>query len=89
MLLLVVLVAPLGIGAGAFAPLIRPVARQSPDLLLEVLAFSIAGATFLSRSRLRSPGPLAVPIGSMIGIAALGALQIVPIPQAVLRFGAL
>ena len=85
LLLLVVLVAPFGIGAGALAPLIRPLARQSPDLLLEVLAFSIAGATFLSRTRLRSPGRLAVPIVSMIGIAALGALQIVPIPQAVLR----
>ena len=86
LLLVLVLIVPLGIGAGALAPMIGPVARQSPDLLLEVLAFSIAGATFLSRSRLRSPGRLAVPIGTMIGIAALGTLQIVPIPQAVLRF---
>jgi O-antigen ligase len=86
LLLIVVFVAPLplGVGAAALAPVLGPAASQSPDLLLEVIAFSIAGATFLSRTRLRSPRRLAVPIGTMIGIAALGTLQILPIPRAVL-----
>jgi hypothetical protein len=87
LLLLLVFIAPLlyGIGGAAIAPLLGPGMSRSSDLLLEVFAFVIAGITFLSRVRLRSPGRLAVPIGAMIGIAALGALQILPIPQAVLR----
>ena len=87
LLLIVVFIAPLpfGVGAGALAPLLGPGANQPSELLFEVLAFFIAGATFLSRTRLRSPGPLAVPIGTMIAIAALGTLQILPIPQGILR----
>ncbi len=86
LLLVLVLIAPLLFGNRGvrFAPLAWPGASRSSDPLLEVFAFFIAGITFLSRARLRSPGRLAVPIGAMIGIAALGGVQMVPIPQAVL-----
>ncbi|MFY9552007.1 MAG: O-antigen ligase family protein [Thermoanaerobaculia bacterium] len=87
LLLAVVFIAPLpfGIGAGALGPLPGLGASPSFDLLLEVCAFVIAGATLLSRTRLRSPGRIAVPIGTMIAIVALGTLQILPIPQTILR----
>lgn len=87
LLLLLVFIAPLlyGIGGAAFAPLLGPGTNPSSNLLLEVFAFVIAGITFLSRARLRSPGRLAVPIAAMVGIAVFGTLQILPIPQAILR----
>ncbi len=87
LLLLLVFVAPLlyALGGAAIAPILGPGIGRSSDLLLEVFAFLIAGLTFLSRARLRSPRRLAVPIAAMTGIAALGALQILPIPQAILR----
>jgi O-antigen ligase len=86
LLLVVVFMTPIlyGVGAGVLPAVFGLGASRSPDLLLEVFAFMIAGATLWSRSRLRPPGRLVVPIGTMIGIAALGTLQILPIPQAIL-----
>jgi hypothetical protein len=86
LLLLMVFVAPLlyALGGAAISPLLGPGISRLSDPLLEVFAFVIAGITFLSRVRLRSPRRLAIPIAAMTGIAALGALQILPIPQAML-----
>jgi O-Antigen ligase len=85
-LLAVVFVAPLPFGIGGVLASVQGLgASPSSDLALEVSAFVIAGGTLLSRTRLRSPGRIAVPIAAMIGIAALGTLQILPIPPVILK----
>ncbi|MDQ2979217.1 MAG: O-antigen ligase family protein [Acidobacteriota bacterium] len=51
------------------------------DILLELFAFMIAAATFLSGSRARSLRPLRVPLGAMSALAVLGCLQLLPFPR--------
>jgi O-antigen ligase len=51
------------------------------DILLELLAFLIAAATFLSKSRLRSLPPLIVPLGAIGALALLGCFQLLPLPR--------
>jgi O-antigen ligase len=51
------------------------------DILLELLAFLIAAATFLSKSRLRSLRPLIVPLGAIGVLALLGCFQLLPLPR--------
>ena len=53
-------------------------------LVIESFAFLIATATFLSRARLRDPQAPRVPVATTISIAALGAVQLLPLPAAVL-----
>jgi hypothetical protein len=64
------------VGGGAPAP--------GANTLLCLSAFLIATLTFLSRSALPAPRPLAVPLGAITALAFLGVLQLVPIPRGVL-----
>jgi O-antigen ligase len=64
------------LGGGAMLP--------RGDVLLEVAAFGMAAAAFLSKARLRSPGPLRIPLLAMLGLVLLGGLQLLPLPEAVL-----
>lgn len=65
----------------AVAPLPRGGVLPAGRLLIELSAFLIAIATFLSRARTRDPAVPAVPVLAMVAIAALGALQLVPLPD--------
>ena len=64
------------VGGGAPAP--------GANTLLCLSAFLIATLTFLSRSALPAPRPLAIPLGAITALAFLGVLQLVPIPRGVL-----
>jgi len=57
----------------------------SPELVLEIAAFATGAATLLARGRLRSPSRLALPIAAIMGIVALGTLQILPLPEKILE----
>lgn len=87
LLLLAVLVVPATyeIGSLVFPRLLGPDFGSAADLSLEALAFITAALTLLSRARLRSSGRLTIPIGAMIGIAALGAVQLLPLPRTILE----
>lgn len=49
-------------------------------LVIESFAFLIATATFLSRARMRDPQVPLVPVAAVVLIAALGAVQLLPLP---------
>lgn len=53
-------------------------------LRLELFAFLITTATYLSRPRSREPALPAVPLAAALAIAALGGLQLVPLPDPLL-----
>jgi O-antigen ligase len=55
------------------------------NMFVELFAFLVAAATFLSKSRLRSLRALAIPLGAVSGLAALGLLQLLPIPEKALE----
>ena len=55
------------------------------DLALEAFAFGIAGAVFLSGFHGRPLGPVGMPIGMIAAIALLGFVQLLPIPEPLLR----
>jgi O-antigen ligase len=52
--------------------------------LLCLAAFLIAALTFLSGSQISSLRPLAVPLGAAAGLAGLGAVQLLPLPEGIL-----
>ncbi len=64
-------------GGGAVVP--------AGNMLLELFAFIVAAATFLSRSRVAFLRPIAVPLAAMAAIALLGAVQLIPLPVEILR----
>lgn len=54
-------------------------------LLLNVFAFLTAGAALLSRSALPETRPLVVPLGAAGGLALLGAIQLLPLPEGLMQ----
>ena len=54
------------------------------SLLIEILAFSAAGMAMLSRGPERPLGAALFPLSAVAGIAALGALQLLPLPSRLL-----
>jgi hypothetical protein len=82
----VVLLAPFLSGVATQGPLLGRGGMISPELILEIVAFTTGAATLLARGRLRSPARLALPIAAILGIVALGTFQILPMPEKVLEF---
>ncbi|HYM62412.1 MAG TPA: O-antigen ligase family protein [Thermoanaerobaculia bacterium] len=72
------------LGYVALAPIPYGEVLPAGMLTLEVLAFAILALTLFGRPRLRRLQGLAVPGAAMIGLAALGLLQLVPIPGPIL-----
>lgn len=68
---------PASLDAGAPAPLGNP--------LLNVFAFLTAAAALLSRSALLQPRPLRLPLGAAVGLALLGVVQLLPLPEGVMQ----
>ena len=58
------------------------------DLLLELFAFILLAATLLSRSRIDSLRPLAVPGAALFLMAVLGFVQLLPLPRGILNLAA-
>jgi O-antigen ligase len=56
------------------------------SFLIEILAFSAAGMAMLSRSPARPLGAARLPLSALAGIAALGVLQLLPLPPRLLGF---
>ncbi len=68
-----------------FVAVVALAARRDASLgaaLIESFAFLIATATFLSRARMRDPQVPLVPVAAVVLIAALGAVQLLPLPAA-------
>jgi O-antigen ligase len=55
------------------------------NMFLELFAFIVAAATFLSKSRTRSLSPVAIPLGAVVALALLGLVQLFPLPEKVLE----
>ncbi|MEX1245564.1 MAG: O-antigen ligase family protein [Thermoanaerobaculia bacterium] len=80
MLLAFILVAP-WLGSARLPALLNGLLTPVGRLLVPAFGFAIGAAAFSSRSSFRSLRPLAVPLGSLLGIALLGALQLAPLPD--------
>ena len=65
------------LGAGGILPL--------GNLVLTIFAFIIAAAAVLSKAPGVSLGGVGVPLGALAGIALLGLVQLLPLPEAALR----
>ena len=84
MLVAFILVAPwLGVARSpeGLAGMAAPVGR----LVIPTIGFAIAAAAFWSRSSYRSLRSFALPFGCLLGIALLGCLQLIPIPESLLQ----
>ena len=66
---------------GGLAGMAAPVGR----LVIPALALAIAAAAFWSRSSYRSLRSFALPVGSILGLALLGGLQLIPMPDSLLQ----
>ena len=69
----------------AVVPLPRGAVLPEGRLLIEMSAFLIGTATFLSRARTRDAGTPKVPLFALAALAVLGAVQLVPLPPDVLN----
>jgi O-antigen ligase len=87
LLILFVLSAPFlyGIGRPGGLAMGGGVVQPAGTLLLELFAYLIASISLLSRSRARSAGALAVPLIATAGIAVLGVIQLLPLPERILQ----
>lgn len=64
----------------AIAPLPQGSVLPGGRLFIELSAFLIAAATFLSRARTPNSAEATVPVLAMVAIAVLGAVQLLPLP---------
>ncbi|MEO8189186.1 MAG: O-antigen ligase family protein [Acidobacteriota bacterium] len=61
----------IAIGGGAVMP--------GGNLLLEIAAFLLTAVVLLSKSRVRSVRPLAIPLSGLVALAVLGLIQVLPL----------
>ncbi len=83
MLLAFILVAP-WLGRARVPAAVAGAASPVGGLLVPALGFAIAAVAFSSRSSFRSLRPLTLPLASIVAVAVVGVMQLIPLPASVL-----